>query len=258
MNRLPAQPFAMLEVELPSNRWCEVGTIRADPLQAHTLLCPLHYEPNYAYPLVVWLHGGGDSDRQLRRIMPLISLRNYVAVAPRGTMAMSLTKITATGYRWVQSPEQISNAEQSVWRGIAAAQQQYNIHPDRIFLAGYQCGGTMALRLAADHAHRFAGVISLGGPFPNHGAPLAKLNSARRLSIFIAAAREGKYYPTERVCDDLRLLHTAGMSLTLREYPGGDGLAPMMLADVDRWIMEQIVQPSPSVGHADEQQSGVN
>jgi len=44
----------------------------------------------------------------------------------------------------------------------------------------------------------------------------------------------------------LRLLHSAGMSVTLRVYPGGDELSPQMLADVDRWIIEQITNPQPS------------
>lgn len=258
MNRLQEQPFDTLVRESPTASWCEAGKISADAEAGISLFGPLHYEPNYAYPLIVWLHGSGDSERQLRKVMPLVSLRNYVAVAPQGTMAMSLTNPAATGHRWVQSPEQIAQAQHRIFSAIATAQNRYSIRPDRIFLAGYECGGTMALRIATEAADRFAGAISLGGPFPDQGAPLAKLHSARRLALFIAACRDGKHYPTEKVCDNLRLLHTAGMSLTLREYPGGDGLSPMMLADVDRWIMEQIAQTAQIVGNAGAQQSSVN
>jgi phospholipase/carboxylesterase len=60
------------------------------------------------------------------------------------------------------------------------------------------------------------------------------------LPLFVAACRQGTYYPTTQVCDDLRLFHAAGMSITLKEYPGEDGLSEKMLSDVDRWIMEQI------------------
>ena len=35
-----------------------------------TFFVPLHYEPNYAYPLLVWLHGPQDDQGQLKRIMP--------------------------------------------------------------------------------------------------------------------------------------------------------------------------------------------
>src|SRR3954470_13867118 len=51
---------------------------------AYATFAPIHYEKRYAYPLLVWLHGDAGSERELRQIMPLVSMRNYVAVAPRG------------------------------------------------------------------------------------------------------------------------------------------------------------------------------
>ncbi len=250
MNRLLSQPFVVpaQDTAFADEPWCGAGVFAAPLAEGtHALFAPLHYEPNYGYPLFVWLHGGGDNEQQLRRIMPLISLRNYAAVAPRGTIAVaresSSDNSTREGFHWSQSPERIAEAQDRVWAAIAEAQERFNIRADRIFLAGYQAGGTMALRLAVENASRFAGVISLGGPFPTQGAPLAQLNALRRLPLFVAACRQGKFYSTAQVCDNLRLLHSAGMSITLREYPGEDGLYPTMLADVDRWIMEQIAQP---------------
>ena len=37
-----------------------------------------------------------------------------------------------------------------------------------------------------------------------------------------------------------RLFHAAGMSVTLRQYPGGDDLNTQMLHDIDVWLMEQV------------------
>src|SRR6185503_16233240 len=52
-----------------------------------TTFAPIHYEERYAYPLLVWLHGDAGSEQELRQIMPLVSMRNYVAIAPRGASA---------------------------------------------------------------------------------------------------------------------------------------------------------------------------
>ena len=212
---------------------------------------PLHYEPNYAYPLIVWLHGPGEDEQQLRRIMPSISLRNYVAVAPRGTAAASVvatsdgvvassTDAPATGHGWRQSDGHIQAAELRVMECLDAAAEKFHIAPHRRFLAGYGCGGTMAFRIALRNPQCFAGVLSLSGPFPNGRTPLAQLHDVRRLEVFVACCRAGSLYPTETVCDDLRLLHTAGMSVVLREYPGDDALESQMLADMDRWLMDQV------------------
>jgi phospholipase/carboxylesterase len=118
--------------------------------------------------------------------------------------------------------------------------RRFNVDVRRIFLAGFDDGGTMAFRLAMNHPYKFAGVISLGGALPSGGAPLSRLAEARQLAVFLAAGRRSPVYSETQVCDDLRLLHTAGMNITLRLYPCAQELAPQMLRDVDRWVIEQI------------------
>jgi phospholipase/carboxylesterase len=211
----------------------------------HTVFAPLHYEPGYAYPLLVWLHGSDCDERQLLRIMPLVSLRNYVAVAPRGVAITSqekpmLAAAEDAAYGWLHDEQHLPQAEQRIFDSIEMAFRRFNVDPRRIFLAGFDTGGTMALRVAMNHPYKFAGVLSLGGCLPTGGAPLSRLPEARQLAVFLAAGRRSAVYDEKHVCDDLRLLHTAGMSITLRLYPCGHEISPQMLSDVDRWIIELI------------------
>jgi phospholipase/carboxylesterase len=258
MNRLQSQTSAWPKSELTAVN-CSSGIFHAasDKEYPHAHFAPLHYEQNYAYPLLVWLHGGGDTEKQLRRIMPLVSMRNYVAVAPRATIEVPHRSGTGQGFQWEQTHDQVAEAEEVICAAIASTERRFNIRRDRIFLAGYESGGTMAFRIAAENPDKYAGVLSLCGPFPTEGTPLAKLHTVRRLPLFVAACRNGSYYPTQQVCDNLRLFHSAGMSITLREYPGEDGLSQRMLSDVDRWVMEQIIGP-PTTAVIPPHQSGVN
>ncbi len=200
-----------------------------------SLFVPLHYERNYAYPLLVWLHGPGEDEHQLQRMMPLVSLRNYAAVAPRGSGASA-----SRGFTWPADEPSQRQAEQHVFEAIGAARLRLNVAPRRVFLAGFDAGGEMALRLGLAFPEQFAGVLSVGGRLPRGEAALAHLNRVRRLPVFLAAGRESPTYPLQAVCDDLRLLHTAGMSVDLRIYPGGQELCTAMLADMDRWMMERV------------------
>jgi phospholipase/carboxylesterase len=214
--------------------------------ETHTaLFAPLHYEPNYGYPLLVWLHGPRDDEGQLKRIMPLVSMRNYVAVAPRAPVCPN-----AESFGWSQPGDGLLDhwavAEQNVFDAIDAAQARFHIAPRRIFVAGFDTGGTMAFRLAMDYPHRFAGVLSICGRFPNGHAPLKRLSHARQVPIFLACGRDSRRYSTVDVCEHLRLFHTAGMNVSLRQYPCGHEMVPAMLADMDRWIMEQISSPAPA------------
>ena len=209
---------------------------------AHALFAPMHYAPGYAYPLIVWLHGCGGDERQLQRVMPLVSMQNYVAVAPRGIEMPDEGETGRACYGWMQTDEHIQQAEQRVFDAIELAGRKFHVSPTRVFLAGFDAGGTMAMRIAMSHPARFAGVLSLCGAFPTGRTPFCNLVAARRLGIFLATGRGSLEYPAAQVCEDLRLLHTAGLSITLRQYPCGHELMPQMLADVDRWIIEQITR----------------
>lgn len=202
-----------------------------------TLFAPHHYQPNYGYPLLVWLHGPGDDERQLRRIIAHVSLRNYVAVCPRGCSPPLPGEL---GFRWSQTMAAIEAAEQQIFDSIDAACSRYEISTDHIFLAGFQCGGTMALRIALQHPGRFAGVASIGGSFPEGAAPLARLRQARGLPILLAQGRDSLEYPLQQSCDELRLFHAASLRVSIRQYPVADDLTTAMLADLNTWMMERV------------------
>jgi phospholipase/carboxylesterase len=210
--------------------------------QTHCIFTPVHYERNYAYPLVVWLHGPDDDESQVTRVMPLVSTRNYVAVGTRGTLP---SRRAEGAYDWSQSSRHIALAEQRVVSAVAATRRWMNIAPDRVFLAGYGSGGTMALRIGLNQPRAFAGALSIGGAFPGTLRPLSQLHEARQLRIFMTTARDSQEYPTAQVCRHLRLFHAAGMTVDLRQYPCGDELTTNMLSDMDRWIMRQFSEASP-------------
>lgn len=214
----------------------DLSATTANSSTAFTTFVPLHYEKKYAYPLLVWLHGAGDNESQLRQVMPLVSLRNHLAVAPR---AASMGELDGEEcYQWTQSTAGTALATQRVFYCIDLAMSKYNVAPARIFLAGHGDGGTMALRIGLAHPDKFAGVASFGGALPAQRTPLCNLNQARRLNVLVAQGRRSLHYDEVDFCNDLRLLHYAGMSTTFRQYPCGDVLTSKMLQDLDAWIME--------------------
>lgn len=210
---------------------------RREATLPHCLLSPIHYEPGYAYPLIVWLHGSDSSELELQQVMPMVSVRNYVGVAPRGTYR---TNKTDRLYTWRQTANDVGDACQRVVDCIDIARDQYNIHSDRIFVAGYGDGGTMALRVGMEHPELFAGAISLGGRVPRGGNAFRRINSARRLPLLLSVAPTEGLYSNQQIKEDLRLLHSGGFPLSLQLYAGKEGpLVEDMFWDLDAWVMEQ-------------------
>ena len=217
----------------------------------HILFSPMHYEPNYTYPLLVWLHGTGSDERQLMRIMPLISMRNYVAVAPRGlpvnqpasppVFDLSVSAILQRPkeqYDWILSEDTLSIVEQRIFDCIAVAQERCNIAAQRIFIAGFGTGGTAALRLAMLYPEQFAGAAAFGGDIPPGNRIFPSWQMTQPISILLGTDESAP----DHAYQVMELFHTAGLTASVREYPSTKTLTTEMLQDLNRWMMQIVCQ----------------
>lgn len=242
MNRIKISPLAMAATqETPKTQPAETiprqnSNAGHDPVafrrRRHaSFFVPMHYEKNYAYPLVVWLHSDDRDASEVHEIMPRISMRNYVAVA---------TEIESNSQSWPQDDASITSTHDAVIAALDQAKVRFNINSQRIFLAGFGSGATMAFRVALERPELFAGVLAMNGPLPTVGTPLCQWDRSRKLPVFWAHCRKSTQFTQQKLCEQLRLLHIAGFSLTLRQYPGGDEISDALLGDVNRWIMESV------------------
>lgn len=222
----------------------------ASPSTKYATFAPLHYEREYAYPLLVWLHGPGKSgESHLKRVIPGLSLRNYVAVAPRGiTVPVPEAKDSSeTFYSWEQTPQAIMESEEIIFTAIEAAMHRFRIAPENVFLAGYAEGGTMAVRLALEYPDQFAGAASLCGEFPWNYRPCRQWNDIRRFPLFLTRGKDEDTDPTDGMMHsesrkrDEQLVWSMGMmNVMIQEYEGGQTIAPAMLSDLNHWLMANV------------------
>jgi len=179
---------------------------------------PQGYEPGYDYPLLVWIP---DRSRplDLGRAMKRLSLRNYLAVVPDF------------------DPR---SGDEPLWEAIDRMSDRASVHPRRIYLVGQGTGGSDAFRIACRHPDAFAGVVSLGGPFPLAEGLFARLADVRRLPMLWCCHRTADPEVARHTDRTLRVFHAAGAMLAMRIYPGSNDLSPAILADVNRWLMDEI------------------
>jgi phospholipase/carboxylesterase len=221
-----------------------------DPAQAtsysevaagHAFFLPLHYTPTYQYPLLIWLHSNGFNENQLDDVMPYISLRNYVGVGVRATKAAD-----AIGHRfdWHQGTAAIAAAHDAIITAVDEASERFSVNSDRIILAGYRDGGTMALRIAMRQPKRFAAAVSLGGAMP-HGAirNIIELRE-KRLPMLWQWGGARQDFTSDLLKSDCRMAMSIGGQVEVRQYPGDDEMDTVVLKDIDDWIMRRIVSRS--------------
>lgn len=200
--------------------------------RVHSVYLPEHYETGYAYPLVVWFHGDGESEAELNRVMPLISDRNYIGVALRGDVA------TKSGYSWSAASEELLEDVRLI---VTSLRRQYHIHSERIYLAGFGSGATTAIQLMLKKPEWFGGVISFSGQMPNPDAPLMRVDDLKNKRILLAMSLGSTVTRVGDVVAAGRLLYSAGMQVGTRVYQGAENRpSRKMLRDLDSWLMDEI------------------
>lgn len=222
------------------------GVHRVSTLVEHQicLFGPERYEAGYDYPLFVWLHSCHSSEGELENVMPVLSMQNYVGCAPRGPIP---SEQRCGRFVWGKSSTAAAVAEEIVFSSIQSASEQFSIDAKKVFLGGFGSGASMALRLALRYSEQFAGVVAICGKFPNENQSLVRLQQARNLPILWLYGENSETCNINDICQTLPLLHSASLTVDIRQYPCRDELLTNMLSDTNAWLMEQVTnQPSRS------------
>jgi phospholipase/carboxylesterase len=215
----------------------QVPTPRGWPLRT---FLPTGYEPNYPYPLLVFLHGHGSCEEQILQLAPRLSRRNYICIGLRGPQPLDLRPDGRQTFTWGLDGQADANVEEYVCRAIEQTRRHFHVHSERIYLAGFCEGAPLAYRLGLLYPERFAGIISLNGSMPRRGGPLLRLPEVRHLRVLIGHGIANSVVPLTLARNDFRLFYAAGLAVRMHTYPSNHRIHPHMLRDIDRWIMQTI------------------
>jgi phospholipase/carboxylesterase len=229
---------------------------------------PQRYEPNYAYPLLVLLHGRAGDEEQMVRSMPAMSWRNYVGLSLRGpervvrkgldvgfgwgpAFARPGSRLAAVASSaesdaerlrrrlWGESSDPTDAIEDGVFGAVCRVRRALHVHSERIFLVGSGEGAAVAYRLGLSYPERFAGVVALNGWIPGGFRPLGRLKDCRDLRILVVHGEWNARAPIQRARRDVAILRSGGLRVAFHAYPCAHRLTSHMLADVDTWLINQ-------------------
>lgn len=226
----------------PANELVSEGVYRSQLDDAGkmpvALFLPQAYEPRYPYPLLVFLHGYGQTETQWIDAVPALSRRNYICIGLRGPCGVTL-RTGATGFGWGRHRRCDSAIEDYVLTAAQETMRVCHIHSERIFLAGICEGATIAFRLALSFPEKFAGIVALNGWMPPGPLPPCNYRARQLLKVFIGHGVHNRKVPSQKADEAYQLLHAAGLDVDRRRYATDHRLAPAMLRDVDRWLIDQ-------------------
>lgn len=223
----------------------------------HRLFVPEHFEPRYDYPLIVWLHSDDSSEWELDVVMEAISLRNYLAIAPRGHRTSPKSNRL---FRWGTQLTDLAFAENLVFECVDALLEGLPVHTDRIFLGGIGSAGTVAQWIGLKNPDRFAGVVSMQGVFPKQRCALSAWKAARQLPVLYMQGEPTRGCNDDDVVEAMQLAHAAGLRYRFVRFrddaarsnqdrlsDGSESLDAEMFSAANRFLMGIVTQTDISL-----------
>ncbi len=230
-----------------------LGAMDATQLEIpHRLFVPEHYEPRYDYPLIVWLHSDDSSEWELDVVMEAMSLRNYLAIAPRGHRTSPKSNRL---FRWGTQLADLAFAENLVFECVDALIAGLPVHSERVFLGGIGSAGTVAQWIGLKNPTRFAGVVTMQGAFPKYRSALSGWKAARQLPVLYLQGEPTRGCDDDDMLEAMQLAHAACLGYRFvrfrdevtRSNPdrlsdGADSLDAEMFSTTNRFLMGIVTQ----------------
>jgi predicted esterase len=138
------------------------------------VLLPPGYNPAQAYPLIVLLHGSGDSEQAFGKVVTELGREGVIYIAVRAPMpamgtivSMGRPSFTAWPFDRPEGSPESETARRDyvdwIFDAVADARKSYRIDGDRISIFGFSQGGGMAVTAALARPQLVRSVFSAAG-----------------------------------------------------------------------------------------------
>ncbi|HEY2365970.1 MAG TPA: hypothetical protein VGH87_06270 [Polyangiaceae bacterium] len=190
-------------------------TAKGNPYVAYV---PASYSPQKLTPLVVALHGAGDTAMNYLSIIwkGNADAQGFIVIAPEGTGPLG------NGFTWNSSDESLI---------LAAATDVYAcyaIDPKKEIIHGFSAGGIMAYLIGLHDAARFSGIsissADLGSAEAVYGGNL--LPSAWKIPVSHFHGLQDQNFPIQYAIAGMNTLEDAGHPFYWHPFDGGHTTTP--------------------------------
>jgi predicted peptidase len=170
----------------------------------YQLFLPAAYNThNERWPLILFLHGGGERGKDIERVkvhgpLKIAAQRPdfpFIVVAPQvdTTLIWSTARLDAL---------------------LDEVVERYRVDPDRIYLTGLSMGAYGAWHLAMEYPHRFAALVPISG-----GATPSGMCALRHLPIWVFHGAQDDIIKLDRSEELVTRLQRCGANVKLTIYP---------------------------------------
>lgn len=196
---------------------------------------------------VIWLHGLGADGHDFEPIVPVLRLPKELAVrfifphAPsipvtiNGGMVMpAWFDIRGMDLDNATDERQLRESVEAT-RALIEREKERGIPTERIVLAGFSQGGTVALHTALTHPEKLAGLMVLSSFFAAN-KKVQPHGANRDLPIHVFHGTEDPMAPESMGQQTVAILRGMGYAPRYSTYPMPHAVCPQEVADISTWL----------------------
>ena len=208
----------------------------------YRLLMPETTKPDQKYPLMVWLHGAGESDDDnIRQIAHLHHIVDYIAGNRKRDFYILATQCPKDNGSWMSSKSHEGKGDAPIT--IAAeimryVLNEYPIDPDCVTVAGLSAGGSAAWEFAA----LCNDVVTAMAAFSSNPPSPQTQSKLKDVSIWLFNSTHDAGTPIDNLQNVTARLKNQGYRIHLTEYPSAshDSWGPALREDdAFGWLLAQ-------------------
>ena len=200
---------------------------------------------------VIWLHGLGADGHDFASIVPELSLpmatRFIFPHAPVRAVTINQGSRMRAWYDILSLERADREDEEGIYASAAAidalidAEVERGIPTDRVVIAGFSQGGSIALHVALRHPSRLAGVLALSTYLPLATTLEAEKSPANAsIPLFMAHGVHDPVVPEALGRSSRDRLRGLGYEVEWTSYPMEHSVCAQEIADINRWLRVQL------------------
>jgi predicted peptidase len=182
----------------------------------YRLFVPRGYTGQKTYPLVLWLHGsGGAGSDNVAQVTEDQILGTHTWTEPSNQARYPAFVLAPQNPgNWVDRPDELSHKMLLVLAMLDSLKREFNIDPDRLYVAGQSDGGYGTWNLISQRPDLFAAAIPLCG-----GGEIRFAARLTRSPLWVFHGRSDHVVPVAESRNMINAIRKAGGHPKYTEYP---------------------------------------
>ena len=200
---------------------------------------PEGYDPELEYPLVVGLHGYGDSPENFVSYWEFFDEPDFIYACPRGPYTFLDNNVTA--YSWFKQYEEGYDvleldllSTEYVISLVDDLKERYLISD--VFLFGFSQGCAMTWMTGLTHPEEFTGLIGFGGRLDTTSIGASSWGDVSGLNAFVANGTLDQAVGVEEGMAAVEILENLGIETVFSSWVGGHVINRPVLLQAQKWM----------------------